>query len=48
MPYLKQGDIMDKDNLKESAIIKMQELEKNIAMVQEKLKNEKPEQIWSY
>ena len=39
---------MDKDNLKESAIIKMQELEKNIAMVQEKLKNEKPEQIWSY
>ena len=39
---------MDKDNLKETAIIKMQELEKNITMVQEKLKNEKPEQIWSY
>lgn len=39
---------MDKDNLKEAAIIIMQEVEKNLTMMEEKLQNQKPVQIWSY
>lgn len=38
---------MEKDNLKESAIIRLSEFETVIAKVEEKLKDETPKQIWT-